>query len=201
MTITQLHFLETMGAKASKLSKDDLASLRQSTYFDRREIQQWHKGFLRDCPSGYLTRDDFVRIYQQFFPFGSPEDFANHLFTAFDKNNNGAIEFKEFILVLSTTSRGTLEEKLAWAFQLYDLNHDGYITFDEMLTIVSSIYKMMGSMVKLSEDEATPELRVKKIFKLMDKDEDGYITLEEFKEASKVDPSIIGALNLYDGLV
>lgn len=94
-----------------------------------------------------------------------------------------------------------MEEKLSWAFELYDLNHDGYITFDEMLTIVASVYKMMGSMVTLNEDEATPEMRVKKIFKLMDKNEDGYITLDEFREGSKVDPSIIGALNLYDGLI
>lgn len=190
-----------MGAKASKLSKEDLTSLKQSTYFDRREIQQWHKGFLRDCPNGYLTREDFIRIYKQFFPFGSPEEYAGHLFSVFDKDNNGYIDFKEFITVLSTTSRGTLEEKLVWAFQLYDLNHDGYITFDEMLTIVSSVYKMMGSMVKLNEDEATPESRVRKIFQVMDKDEDGYITLEEFREGSKVDPSIISALNIYDGLV
>ncbi|CCF58531.1 hypothetical protein KAFR_0E03800 [Kazachstania africana CBS 2517] len=190
-----------MGAKTSKLSKDDLTSLKQSTYFDRREIQQWHKGFLRDCPNGFLKREDFVRIYKQFFPFGSPEDFANHLFDVFDKDNNGYIDFEEFITVLSVTSRGTLEEKLVWAFKLYDLNHDGFITFDEMLTIVNSVYKTMGSMVKLPEDEATPELRVKKIFQLMDKDEDGYITLNEFREGSKVDPSIIGALNLYDGLV
>lgn len=178
-----------------------MTSLRQSTYFDRREIQQWHKGFLRDCPSGQLTREDFVKIYKQFFPFGSPEEFANHVFSVFDKDNNGFVDFKEFITVLSTTSRGTLEEKLVWTFQLYDLNHDGYITFDEMLTIVTSIYKMMGSMVKLSDDEATPELRVKKIFHTMDKNEDGYITLEEFREGSKVDPSIINSLNLYDGLV
>lgn len=190
-----------MGAKASKLSKDDLASLKQSTYFDRREIQQWHKGFLRDYPTGNLTREDFVKIYKQFFPFGSPEDFANHLFSVFDQDDNGYITFKEFITVLSTTSRGSLEEKLTWAFQLYDSNRDGYITFDEMLTIVNSVYKMMGSMVKLADDEATPELRVQKIFRLMDKDQDGYITLEEFREGSKVDPSIIGALNMYDGLV
>ncbi|CCC70828.1 hypothetical protein NCAS_0F03440 [Naumovozyma castellii] len=190
-----------MGNKTSKLSKEDVTDLKQATYFDRREIQQWHKGFLRDCPSGQLTREDFVRIYKQFFPFGTPEEFANHLFSVFDRDNNGAIDFKEFITVLSTTSRGSLEEKLIWAFDLYDLNHDGYITYDEMLTIVTSVYKMMGSMVKLKADEATPELRVSKIFRLMDKDEDGYITLDEFKEGSKIDPSIIGALNLYDGLV
>lgn len=190
-----------MGAKASKLSKDDLTNLKQSTYFDRREIQQWHKGFLRDCPSGLLSREEFVKIYKQFFPFGTPEEFANHVFSVFDKDDNGTIDFREFITALSTTSRGTLEEKLVWAFQLYDLNHDGFISYDEMLTIVSSIYKMIGSMVKLNEDEATPELRVKKIFKLMDKNEDGHITLDEFREGSKVDPSIVSALNLYDGLV
>ncbi|SCU93344.1 LAMI_0E14026g1_1 [Lachancea mirantina] len=190
-----------MGAKASKLSKDDLASLRQSTYFDRREIQQWHKGFLRDCPTGQLTREEFVKIYRQFFPFGSPEQFANHVFSVFDKDQNGTIDFKEFITALSTTSRGTLEEKLVWAFQLYDQNNDGMITYDEMLTIVTSIYQMIGSMVKLEDDEATPELRVKKIFKLMDKNEDGSISLDEFREGSKVDPSIVSALNLYDGLV
>ncbi|CCE63263.1 hypothetical protein TPHA_0E01700 [Tetrapisispora phaffii CBS 4417] len=190
-----------MGAKASKLTKDDIASLKQSTYFDRREIQQWHKGFLRDFPSGKLTREDFVNIYKQYFPFGYPEEFANHIFNVFDKDHREFIDFYEFITILSITSRGTQEEKLAWAFRLYDLNNDGYITYDEMYTIVSSIYKMMGSMVKLSEDEATPELRVNKIFKIMDKDDDGYITLEEFREGSKVDPSIVGALNLYSGLV
>jgi Ca2+-binding EF-hand superfamily protein len=40
---------------------------------------------------------------------------------------------------------------------LYDINQDGYITYDEMLAIVRSIYKMTGQMVKLPEDEDTPE--------------------------------------------
>lgn len=190
-----------MGNKTSTLSKNDLTSLKQSTYFDRREIQQWHKGFLRDCPNGQLTREEFIKIYKQFFPFGSPDEFATHVFSVFDRDNNGSIDFKEFITALSTTSRGSLEEKLVWAFQLYDLNHDSVITYQEMLTIVSSIYKMIGNMVKLSDDEATPELRVEKIFRLMDKDKDGQITLDEFRDGSKIDPSIVGALNLYDGLV
>ena len=40
---------------------------------------------------------------------------------------------------------------------MYDINQDGYITYDEMLAIVRSIYKMTGQMVKLPEDEDTPE--------------------------------------------
>lgn len=190
-----------MGKAASKLSRDELTSLKKSTYFDRRELQQWYKGFLRDCPSGQLTKPEFIKIYKQFFPFGDPSDFSNYVFNVFDNDKNGQIDFTEFICALSITSRGSLEEKLVWAFQLYDLNNDGKISYDEMLAIVSAIYKMIGSMVQLNEDEATPELRVQKIFQLMDKDQNGEISLDEFREGSKIDPSIVSALNLYDGLV
>lgn len=190
-----------MGKTTSKLSKDDISNLRKNTYFDRRELQQWYKGFLRDCPSGQLSQEEFVRIYKQFFPFGDPSDFSSYVFKVFDTDKSGFIDFKEFIIALSITSRGTLEEKLSWAFKLYDLDEDGKISFPEMLAIVKAIYKMIGSMVELSEDEATPELRVEKIFRMMDKDQDGEITIEEFSEGSKVDPTIISALNLYDGLV
>lgn len=40
-------------------------------------------------------------------------------------------------------------------------------------------------MVKLPEDEDTPQKRVAKIFRMMDKDENGSLTMEEFREGSQ----------------
>nr|ODN86198.1 calcium-binding protein NCS-1 [Cryptococcus depauperatus CBS 7841]ODN94546.1 calcium-binding protein NCS-1 [Cryptococcus depauperatus CBS 7855] len=194
-----------MGKSQSKLSSEELVELQKNTYFDKKELQQWYKGFLKDCPSGQLNKEEFKKIYRQFFPFGDPSQFADYVFNVFDEDKSGTIEFKaslaEFICALSVTSRGRLDEKLKWAFQLYDINQDGFITYDEMLQIVRSIYKMTGQMVQLPEDEDTPEKRVDKIFRNMDLNKDHRLTFDEFKEGSKQDPTIVQALSLYDGLV
>ena len=166
-----------------------------------------------------LTKEEFQKIYKQFFPFGDPTSFADYVFNVFDSDKSGSIDFKEFICALSVTSRGKMEDKLDWAFQLYDIDGDGEISYNEMLKIVEAIYKMVcrnlfllvhmqlltslqvGSMVKLPADEDTPEKRVRKIFKMMDKDENGSLDMAEFKEGSKRDETIVSALSLYDGLV
>jgi Ca2+-binding EF-hand superfamily protein len=101
-------------------------------------------GFLKDCPSGMLTKEEFQKIYKQFFPFGDPSSFADYVFNVFDADKSGTIDFKEFICALSITSRGKMEDKLDWAFQLYDIDGDGKISYEEMLAIVEAIYKMVG---------------------------------------------------------
>ncbi|XP_059685145.1 hippocalcin-like protein 1 isoform X2 [Gavia stellata] len=111
-----------MGKQNSKLRPEVLQDLRENTEFTDHELQEWYKGFLKDCPTGHLTVEEFKKIYAK------------------------------------------------------------------------AIYKMVSSVMKMPEDESTPEKRTDKIFRQMDTNNDGKLSLEEFIKGAKSDPSIVRLL-------
>ena len=125
----------------------------------------------RDCPNGRLTPQKFIGL-------GYSEHYCDHVFRTFDTDNNGVIDFKEFLLAVYFTSNGTAKEKLESAFRMYDLDGNGVIDVDEMTKVVQAIYGMMG------EGSADPsywaKVRTGNIFRRMDENGDGYLTEDEF---------------------
>lgn len=183
-----------MGKQNSKLKPKDLSELMNETEFTEDELKSWYRGFLKDYPTGALTIDQFKIIYADFFPHGDANLFAEYAFRVFDSNHDGEIDFREFITALSVTSRGTMDDRLRWVFNMYDTNSNGYISRQEMLDIVTAIYKMIGNSTPLPSDEATPEKRVLKIYSKMDKNTDGVLSMDEFVEGAKSDPTLANML-------
>ena len=68
---------------------------------------------------------------------------------------------------LSVLSRGTLDEKLRWIFNLYDINRDGKVTKDELLLVITSVYELMGSFTEPAIDSNSPKQHVEIVFKVI----------------------------------
>lgn len=180
-----------MGEQNSKLRPEIAEAISGKTGFSEQEVQAWFKCFVRDCPSGALSVDKFRNIYTGFFPNGDAARFAEYVFETFDLDKDGLLNFEEFIMALSMTSRGELEDKLEWAFKMYDRDKDGYITKQDMLEVIQAIYKMVGVQ---QDDGDAPKRRMEKVFKQMDKQKKGKLSMEDFLEGAKMDHSIVTLL-------
>lgn len=124
-------------SRSSALSREVLQELRASTRYTEEELSRWYEGFQRQCPDGRIRRDEFERIYGNFFPNSEPQGYARHVFRSFDTNDDGTLDFREYIIALHLTSSGKTHLKLEWAFSLFDVDRNGEVSKSEVLEIIT----------------------------------------------------------------
>ncbi|KAF7248127.1 Kv channel-interacting protein 4 [Varanus komodoensis] len=169
-----------------------------------------HRGLVLEDQLIMLVLGDFslhaetvlTRAAQDFmasWPYSTT--YAHFLFNAFDTDHNGCVSFEDFVMGLSILLRGTVQEKLNWAFNLYDINKDGYITKEEMLDIMKAIYDMMGKCTYPVLKEDAPRQHVENFFQKMDKNKDGVVTIDEFIESCQKDENIMRSMQLFENVI
>jgi Ca2+-binding EF-hand superfamily protein len=119
-----------------------LHALMVSTKMSREEILKWHAGFMIDCPSGRLSKKEFMKIYEELFPSGRAKKFCELVFNVFDKEKLNTIDFGEFIIACSLTSRGKPKDNIAMAFEIYDSNNDATLQREEMKIILEAVHEL-----------------------------------------------------------
>ncbi|XP_005808224.1 recoverin-like [Xiphophorus maculatus] len=169
-------------SKSGAVSKEILEDLKLNTKFSETEIVQWYENFKKQCPSGRISKDEFQNIYRKFFPDSDANTYAQHVFRSFDTNDDGTLDFKEYIIALHMTGTGKTTSKLEWAFSLFDVDKNGYITKSEVTEICTSIFKLIPTdeVGDLPEDENTPEKRANKLWKVFDKGDNDRVAEGEF---------------------
>ncbi|XP_047461805.1 recoverin-like [Mugil cephalus] len=169
-------------SKSGAVSKEILEDLKLNTKFTETEIVQWYENFKKQCPTGRISKEEFQGIYSKFFPESEAETYAQHVFRSFDTNDDGTLDFKEYIIALHMTSTGKTTRKLEWAFSLFDVDKNGYITKTEVKEICTAIFKLIpkDELANLPADENTAEKRAEKLWKYFDKGDDERVAEGEF---------------------
>ncbi|CAF1046806.1 unnamed protein product [Didymodactylos carnosus] len=170
------------------LTPKQIQMLKATTNFSEEQIREWHAGFLRDCPNGELSKDRFINVYQQFYPGGKAHKFCTYAFTSFDRDNNGKIDFTEFMFAIALTQSGDLDDRLALAFDMYDYNNTGTIDTAKMRKIISAMYDLIGETDRKGDRD--PKHRAEEIMRICDITGDKKLTKEEFVAGCKNDPVI-----------
>ena len=179
------------GAKkttSTELTPKQIALLKANTNYSEREIREWHAGFLRDCPNGRLDRKKFTEVYKQFYPQGKADNYCKLAFDTFDTNDDGSIDFDEFLLAISATSQGDLDERLSVAFDMYDISDDGFIDQKELVKMISAMYDLVGQTDRHGAND--PKKRAADIIAKLDVGGDRKLNKQEFIAGCKGDPAI-----------
>ncbi|KFP14939.1 Lysophosphatidylcholine acyltransferase 2, partial [Egretta garzetta] len=112
-------------------------------------------------------------------------DVLKELFLLFDRNGDGTIDFREYVIGLSILCNpANTEETIRMAFKLFDMDEDGTITEDEFACIIQSAL-------------GVPELDVSMLFKEIDADETGKLSYDEFKNFALKHPEYAKLFTTY----
>jgi len=178
-----------MGNGRSGLRPEVIADLTEATDFTPGELNDLYRQYRHDCiQHGHgrkltMKLNEFKDMYEEIFPGGDADKFAEHVFRTYDKNGDGVINFKEFIMNLNIQLKGSHEDKLNWLFDLYDVAKNNYISRNEALEVIQVIHDLHSGILP-AEDTISPQELTDHIFKRADKDHDGKVDRSAFLSAA-----------------
>jgi len=159
------------------LTAEEKQDLEKNTHFTRVELKTLYKKFKDENPNGFITKATLIKSLELMGL--KPDTFmAQRVFSVYDKNGDGVIDFKECVAFLSVLAKGTQEEKIEFSFHLYDENGDGRITKLEFRKMISSLAKtknMTWDANKITEQ----------FFAVAHQNKENEITLDEFKKYAR----------------
>jgi calcium-dependent protein kinase len=147
----------TISFLANQVSiNDEIKALKEE--FDKFDVNK----------DGEISKEELIKCLEVNYPYQEAVTRANHIFNEIDFNNDGSINFSEFLTVNFKKEKLLSEDTLEKTFHLFDIDGNGFITLDELKESMPI--------------EITSKMEWSDLIEEVDKDGDGQISLDEFKE-------------------
>ena len=175
--------------KGPKLSVEDANYILANTELTEKELRKQFRAFVKDCPNGLLEKPKVISMLMNILPEANVKILAEQIFTLYDKDKKGSINFKNFITATHFLAESSIESKLHLVFQLCDTDRSSRIQLKEMVGLFGTFYINEGVDKHLAVE------RSYQIFNALDITHDGYVTEEEFVQGCLQDRELVRALN------
>jgi len=177
-----------------QLPEVDVEIITTNTGLDKDQIEDHYEKFLSNHKNGRISKRSFQAMLRESYPGADPSvlgKLAQHIFRMYDTNQDGHIDFREFMLALYIMNNGSAEQNLRQIFRVFDINNDGAISLKELQKIVKDLYHLMKEKPEESNDviartdftELNEDNIARTAFAEMDEDKDGKIDQDEFVSA------------------
>jgi len=175
-----------MGSGQTKpvLKKRDIEALVATSKMTRQQVKSAFSHFITENPDGRISHQAFRDMLKSALVDTDSDKMEGHVFRIYDLNNDGHIDFVEFMIIYSIMAGGTPAEILAKIFRLFDVNSDGLITREEMERLVTDMY---GLLKRKNPSVLAVELIKNSVFTEMDSDNNGLVTQQEFVTACEAE--------------
>ena len=212
--------IESRYSRLKYLSGENLEYLKANTGYDKSTIKESHEIFIKECPNGNLTPDKLIDLYTPFISKGKAEQYCDHVFRTFDTDQNGFIDFEEFVL-----ATGKAEQYCDYVFKTFDTDQNGFRDFEEFVLAMyvtsagsaeeklkwafrmhdvdgngvidpDEMSKVVEAIYGMWCEDSTEQTKISakeramKIFRRMDENEDGHLTEEEFLQGCLEDDEL-----------
>lgn len=137
-----------------------------ATNQELKEIRKQFQALDKDG-NGKLTKNELLQEYSKTMNFSQASEVVDKILLELDKDNDGFIDYTEFLVSCGEKLKKIVRDNLKVAFQAFDLDKNGVITVDEIREILQD-----GQMA----DEET----WKSMLKEADMNGDGVIDFQEF---------------------
>jgi Ca2+-binding EF-hand superfamily protein len=178
------------------LNDDLLAHCRTVTGFSDEELRNHHNKFFSVADDGRLKKSHTEDLLGDYLPVAKRKHtkyLTNCIFSAIDANNDGYIDFLEYLMSIKFFETESPIEKADFIFRVIDKNGDNLVTRKELERILKCLQEYHKSSTNINVTDVIsdgPKPAANAIIEKLDEDKSGLIGISEFVDGWLKDETI-----------